>query len=152
MENTKERGSQNFLLDSEQIKKILPHRYPFLLVDRILEMSQTRVVAIKNVSANEHFFQGHFPQKAVMPGVLIVEALAQAGGVMMLSRSENSGKLAYLVAVNEARFRRMVVPGDQLKLEVEVIKMKSKIGVVKGTAWVDGQEACSAEIMFTLGD
>ncbi len=152
MENTKEPGSQNFLLDSEQIKKILPHRYPFLLVDRILEMSQTRVVAIKNVSANEHFFQGHFPQKAVMPGVLIVEALAQAGGVMMLSRSENSGKLAYLVAVNEARFRRMVVPGDQLKLEVEVIKMKSKIGVVKGTAWVDGQEACSAEIMFTLGD
>jgi len=143
---------KDFLLDSEQIKKILPHRYPFLLVDRILEMSDTKVVALKNVSVTESFFQGHFPQKAVMPGVLIIEALAQAGGVMMLSRNENSGKLAYLVAINEARFRRMVVPGDQLRLEVEIIKMKSKIGLVKGVAFVDGEEACSAEIMFTLGD
>ncbi len=152
MEKAKAVETKNFLLDSEEIKKILPHRYPFLLVDRILEMTQTRVVAIKNVSANEHFFQGHFPQKPVMPGVLIVEAMAQAGGVMMLSRSENHGKLAYLVAVNEARFRRMVIPGDQLRLEVEIIKTKAKVGVVKGVAYVEGQEACSAEIMFTLGD
>ncbi len=141
-----------YLLDSEQIKKILPHRYPFLLVDRILEMTDTRVVAIKNITATESFFQGHFPQKPVMPGVLMIEALAQAGGVMMLSRGENQGKLAYLVAVNEARFRRIVIPGDQLRLEVEVVKMKSKIGLVKGVALVDGEEACSAEIMFTLGD
>ena len=152
MENKIGDEKSGFLMDIEQIKKILPHRYPFLLVDRILEMSDHRVVALKNVSANESFFQGHFPQKPVMPGVLIVEAMAQAGGVMMLSRSENSGKLAYLVAVNEARFRRMVVPGDQLRLEVEVLKMKSKVGLVKGRAFVGNDEACSAEIMFTLGD
>ncbi len=151
-ENKNEAKPRGYLLDIEQIKNILPHRYPFLLVDRVLEMSDTRVVAIKNVSATEAYFQGHFPQKPVMPGVLIIEALAQAGGVMMLSRGENNGKLAFLVAINEARFRRMVVPGDQLRLEVEVIKMKTKIGIVKGVALVDGQEACSAEIMFTLGD
>lgn len=152
MENKKEEKPKGYLLDSEQIKKILPHRYPFLLVDRILEMSDTRVVGLKNVSLSESFFQGHFPQKPVMPGVLMIEALAQTGGVMMLSRGENRQKLAYLVAVNEARFRRMVIPGDQLRLEVEVIKMKSKIGLVKGVASVNGEEACSAEIMFTLGD
>ncbi len=152
MENKKQEKPRGYLFDSEQIKKILPHRYPFLLVDRILEMSETRVVGLKNVSLSESFFQGHFPQKPVMPGVLMIEALAQTGGVMMLSRSENRQKLAYLVAVNEARFRRMVIPGDQLRLEVEVIKMKSKIGLVKGVASVNGEEACSAEIMFTLGD
>ena len=152
MTDSKKPLNRGYLLDSEEIKKILPHRYPFLLVDRILEMSDTRVVGLKNVSNSESFFQGHFPQKPVMPGVLMIEALAQTGGVMMLSRGENHGKLAYLVAVNEARFRRMVVPGDQLILEVEVIKMKSKIGLVKGVARVGGEEACSAEIMFTLGD
>ena len=152
MENKKEERKKDFLLDSEQIKKILPHRYPFLLVDRVLEMSDTRIVAIKNISASEPFFQGHFPQKPVMPGVLIIEALAQAGGVMMLSRNENRQKLAFLVAVDSARFRKMVVPGDQLKLQVDVIKMKSRVGIVKGVALVDGEEACSAEIMFTLGD
>ena len=152
MTEKKETGVKGYLMDSEEIKKHLPHRYPFLLVDRILEMSDTRVVGLKNVTTTEFFFQGHFPQKPVMPGVLMIEALAQAGGVLMLSRSENHGKLAYLVAINEARFRRVVVPGDQLRLEVEVIRMKSKIGLVKGVALVDGEEACSAEIMFTLGD
>lgn len=141
-----------FLMDVEQIKKALPHRYPFLFVDRVLEMSDTRIVAIKNVTANEAFFQGHFPQKPVMPGVLIVEALAQTGGIMMLTRGENQGKLAYLIGVDQAKFRRMVVPGDTLRFEVEVVKMKSKIGVVKGTAWVGDEEACSAEIMFALGE
>ena len=150
--DNKHEEKKGFLMDSEQIKKVLPHRYPFLLVDRILEMSDTRVVGVKNVSASEPFFQGHFPQKPVMPGVLMLEALAQTGGVMMLSRGENKGKLAFLVAINEARFRRIVVPGDQLTLVVEVIKMKSKIGLVKGTALVGDEEACSAEIMFTLGD
>ena len=152
MENKKEEKPKGILMDIEAIKKVLPHRYPFLLVDRITEMTENRIVGYKNVSANEEFFLGHFPQKPVMPGVLMIEALAQTGGVLMLSRGENQGKLAYLVAVNEARFRRMVVPGDQLRLEVEIIKMKSKVGLVKGRASVDGEEACGAEIMFTLGD
>ncbi len=152
MENKNQDVKKGCLLDSEQIKKILPHRYPFLLVDRILEMSDDRVVGIKNISVSEPFFQGHFPEKPVMPGVLMIEALAQTGGVMMLSRSENKGKLAFLVAVDGARFRRIVKPGDQLRLEVTVTKMKSRVGVVKGIALVDGEEACSADIMFTLGD
>ena len=136
----------------EEIKKILPHRYPFLLVDRIIEIKGSKAVGIKNLSGNEPFFQGHFPERPVMPGVLMIEALAQVGGVLMLSKSENRGKIAYLVGVNNARFRRTVVPGDQLRLEVEVIKMKSKVGVVQAVASVDGEEACNAEIMFTLVD
>ena len=140
------------LMGLEQIKKILPHRYPFLLVDGIIEMSDTRAVGLKNVSGCEPFFQGHFPEKPVMPGVLIVEALAQVGGVLMLSKSENRGKLAYLVSISQARFRKMVVPGDQLRLEIEVVKMKSKLGIVRGVARVDGDEVCDAEIMFSLGE
>ena len=138
-------------LGVEDIKKILPHRYPFLLLDRVTGMSENKAVGIKNVSATENYFQGHFPEKAIMPGVLMIEALAQLGGVLFLSKEENRGKLAFLVAVNEARFRRMVVPGDQLKLEVEVTKMKSKIGVMRGVATVEGEEVCSAEIMFSVG-
>ncbi len=134
----------------EEIKKILPHRYPFLLVDRILEMGENTAVGIKNVSINEPFFQGHFPEKSVMPGVLMIEALAQVGGVLFLSKDENRGKLAYLVSVNNARFRRMVVPGDQLRLEVHILKMKSKIGLMKGVATVEKEEACDAEIMFSV--
>lgn len=140
------------ILEIEQIKKILPHRYPFLLVDRVLEMSDTRIVAIKNVTVTEPFFQGHFPQKPVMPGVLMIEALAQAAGIILLSRGDNEGKLAYLVAIDDARFRRMVVPGDQLRLEIDIIRMKSRLGLVKGKAMVGDEEACSAEIMFTLGE
>ncbi len=139
-------------MNIEDIKKILPHRYPFLLVDRVLEMSETKAVAIKNVTANEPFFQGHFPQKPVMPGVLMVEALAQAGGVLMLSKTGNRGKLAYLVSINNARFRRTVVPGDQLRLEIEITKIKSKVGIMKGRALVGEEEACDAEIMFALVD
>ena len=139
-------------MELEQIKKILPHRYPFLLVDKVLEMGENRIVALKNVSGCEPFFQGHFPEKPVMPGVLMIESLAQAGGILMLSKSENKGKIAYLVAVNQARFRKMVLPGDRLILEAVVTKLKSKIGIIECKATVEGQEVCSAEIMSTLGD
>ena len=148
----KETKDAGLLMGPEKIKSVLPHRYPFLLVDRVLEMNEKSIVCVKNVSANEPFFQGHFPQKPVMPGVLIVEALAQAGGILMLAKSEFTGKIAYLVAINKARFRKMVIPGDQLRLEVEVLKFKSRVGIVKGVAFVEGQEVCDAEIMFSLGD
>lgn len=148
----KKETKQPYLMDIEQIKKILPHRYPFLLVDRILEMTEQKIVGTKCVTGNENFFQGHFPEKPVMPGVLMIEAMAQVGGVLMLSRGENQGKLAYLVTVNQARFRRMVVPGDTLVMTVEVVKLKSKVGVIQAVARVDGEIACEAEIMFALGD
>ena len=137
---------------TEDIKKILPHREPFLLVDRILEMTDKTIVGVKHVTGKEDFFRGHFPQKPVMPGVLMVEALAQTGGVLMLSKAEHRGKMAYLAAVNEARFRRIVSPGEDLRLEVEVLKFKARIGVVKGVAKVGEEVACEAEIMFSLAD
>lgn len=142
----------NGKMDIQEIIKTLPHRYPFLLVDRVERMEENHIVAVKNVSINEAHFQGHFPQKPVMPGVLIIEALAQAGGILLLSKPEYKGKLAYLAGVDEARFRRMVVPGDRLTLEAEIIKLKARVGVCKAVAKVDGEEACSAQIMFGLGD
>jgi 3-hydroxyacyl-[acyl-carrier-protein] dehydratase len=135
-----------------EIRRVLPHRYPFLLVDRILEVSEdgTRAVAIKNVTANEPFFQGHFPDNAIMPGVLIVEALAQAGGAALLGSVTRDGKLAMLAGIDGFRFRRPVVPGDTLRLEVELIKMRGPIGRVQGRALVDGQVAAEGEITFAL--
>lgn len=139
-------------LTIEDIKQIIPHRYPFLLVDRVVEMSERNIVAIKNVTAGELVFEGHFPQRAVMPGVLMVEAMAQAGGVLLLSKPEHRGKMAYLAAVNEARFRKIVTPGDQLRIEVEILKFKARVGLIKGVVKVDGETACEAEIMFSLAD
>lgn len=139
-------------IEIEAIKKILPHRYPFLLVDRILHVSGNHAVGIKNVTISEPFFQGHFPEHPVMPGVLIVESLAQVAGVILLSKGENEGKIAYLVGIDKARFRRTVIPGDQLTLEVEITKMKSRVGVVEAVARVGEDEACSCEIMFTIVD
>jgi len=138
-------------LDIEAIKQILPHRYPFLLVDRILTLEPgKRAVGLKNVTANEPFFQGHFPQRSIMPGVLIIEIMAQVGGVMILSVEEHQGKLAYIGTVDNAKFRRPVVPGDTLEVEVELLRLRGNAGKVKCVARVGGEEAAEAEIMFAL--
>ncbi len=139
------------VLEIEEIKSILPHRYPFLLVDRVLELEPgRRAVGVKNVTANEPFFQGHFPQRAIMPGVLIIEAMAQIGGIMVLSLPEHKGKMAYLGTISEAKFRRPVVPGDTLTLETEVLRIRGNTGKVRCTARVGGEPAAEAEILFAL--
>ena len=141
------------MLDIKEIKEIIPHRYPFLLIDKILEVEEgKRAIGIKNVSANEEFFNGHFPDFPVMPGVLIVEALAQVGAVAMLKREENRGKLAFFTGIDHCRFKKQVYPGDQLRLEVEMIRFKGPMGKGKAVATVDGELACEAEIMFALID
>src|SRR5699024_7234907 len=129
----------------------IPHRYPFLLVDKVLEQEEgKRVIAIKNVTANEPFFQGHFLDYPVMPGVLILEALAQAGAIAVLGIEENKGKIGFFAGVDKCRFKKQVKPGDQLKLEVEITRMRGAIGKGKGIATVDGEVACEAEIMFAI--
>ncbi len=139
------------MLDVQQIKEIIPHRYPFLLVDKVLEMDEgKRVVGLKNVSANEPFFAGHFPEYPVMPGVLILEALAQVGAIAVLDMEQNKGKIGFLAGVDKCRFKREVKPGDQLQLEVEIIRMRGTIGKGKGIATVNGEVACEAEIMFAI--
>lgn len=138
-------------MDIQEIRDTIPHRYPFLLVDKILEIEEgKRVVGLKNVTINEPFFQGHFPDHPVMPGVLIIEALAQVGAIAVLGIEENKGKLGFLAGVDKARFKRQVVPGDQLQLEVEITRMKGAIGKGKGKATVNGELAAQAEIMFAI--
>ena len=140
-------------LDINEIKEILPHRYPFLLVDRIVELEAERIVGLKNVTCNEPFFQGHFPDFPVMPGVLIVEAMAQTAGILVLKSIENrASKLVLLVAVENARFRRPVVPGDTLRLEMKLIKRKATVAKMSGVATVDGQVVAEAEMMCKLAD
>lgn len=139
------------MLDIEQIRDILPHRYPFLLVDRILELVPAKSArGYKNVTINEEFFEGHFPGHAVMPGVLVCEAMAQVGGVLLLSQSGNEGKLAYFGGMDRVRFRKPVLPGDTLITDVELIAAKSNIGKVRAVARVDGDVACEGEFMFAL--
>lgn len=139
------------MLDINEIKKILPHRYPFLLVDRIEEMEPgVKAVGYKNVTVNEPFFQGHFPEYPVMPGVLLIEALAQVGAVAILSLEENKGKLAFFGGIKNAKFRKQVVPGDVVRLETEIIKCKGPMGVGRAIATVDGKMAAEAEISFML--
>jgi 3-hydroxyacyl-[acyl-carrier-protein] dehydratase len=139
------------MLDIKAIEKILPHRYPFLLVDKILEIEEDkRIVGQKNVTINEPFFQGHFPGYPVMPGVLIVEALAQVGAVLVLRKPEFAGKIALFAGIDKLRFRRQVVPGDVLRLEVEVIAFRGPVGKAKALATVDGETACEGEIMFAI--
>jgi len=139
-------------LDIEKILKILPHRYPFLLVDRVLELEKGKsIIAIKNVTYNEPFFQGHFPVKKVMPGVLIIESIAQAGGILLYHSIPDPEKvLVYLSAIYNAKFRKPVIPGDQLRLEAELTKLRKKVAYLKGKVYVDGEIVAEGEIMAAL--
>ena len=138
--------------DSNQIAEILPHRYPFALVDRIVDGEPGKwAKGIKCVTVNEHFFQGHFPQKHVMPGVLLIEAMAQVGGVAILYLPENRGKLAFLGRVHNARFKRQVVPGDVVEMECVLTRQRGPIGVGQCRATVNGEVAVTAEITFAIG-
>lgn len=140
------------MLTIEEIKEIIPHRYPMLLIDRVEELEAGKSIkAKKNVSVNEPFFQGHFPHEPVMPGVLIVEAMAQAGAVALLSMDDFKGKTAYFGGIDKAKFRKKVVPGDTLILEVELTKVRSSTGCGKGIAYVDGKKVAEAELTFMIG-
>jgi 3-hydroxyacyl-[acyl-carrier-protein] dehydratase len=140
-------------IDAEGIQRILPHRYPFLLVDRVIELDPPhRAVGIKQVTVNEPFFQGHFPGYPVMPGVLIVEAMAQVGGVAVLSSEDYQDKMALFAGIDNVRFKRQVRPGDTLRLEVELQQIRRGIGMGSGTATVEGELACRGDIMFALVD
>jgi 3-hydroxyacyl-[acyl-carrier-protein] dehydratase len=134
--------------DIQEILDFLPHRYPFLLIDRVVEFEPTkRLVAIKNVTINEPFFQGHFPGYPIMPGVLVVEAMAQAGGMIMMAElADRARKLVVFTGIERAKFRRPVTPGDQLRIEVEVLSMRTRAGRIQGRAMVDGKLACEATL------
>jgi len=141
-------------IDIEKIQRILPHRYPFLLVDRVLKLNAgVSITALKNVTSNEPFFQGHFPQYKVMPGVLIVEAMAQAGGILLYySIPDAEKKIVLLSKIDEAKFRKPVVPGDQLKLEVKIIKLKNRFGHVEGKAYVDDELVAECQLIASSLD
>lgn len=146
-----EAGEYKLPLDVSMIQKILPHRPPFLLIDKIIELQEDkRAVGIKDVSPDEYYFAGHFPGRPIMPGVLILESMAQTAGVLMLSKKENSGKLAYFMSMDNVKFRRPVLPGDQMKLEVTLTKIKSRVGSVHAIAYVDDKIAAEADLMFSL--
>jgi 3-hydroxyacyl-[acyl-carrier-protein] dehydratase len=139
------------MLKIEDIRNVVPHRYPFLLVDRILEVDPgRRAIGLKNVTINEAFFEGHFPGHAVMPGVLLVEAMAQVGGVILLTIPENRGKLAYFAGLDKVRFRKPVVPGDALISEVEIIRHRGNFGKVKAVARVDGEVVVDGILLFSV--
>jgi len=141
------------ILNSNQIQEIIPHRYPFLLIDKVIKLEKgVSCTAIKNVSANEMYFMGHFPKEHVMPGVLIVEALAQTGAVSILSLEENKGKIAYFAGIDKCKFKRKVIPGDTLELEVEIVKQRGPIGFGNAVAKVDGEIAVTAELKFAVSE
>ena len=141
------------MLNNIEIQQIIPHRYPFLLVDKILEVEAgKKAIGIKNVTINEPFFQGHFPGNPIMPGVLMVEALAQVGAVAMMSLEENKGKLGVFAGIDEVRFKRQVVPGDTLRMEVEMITLRRNIGKAQATAYVGDEVACKGILTFALID
>lgn len=141
------------MLDVNKIRELLPHRYPFLLVDRVVEMEPgKRAVGLKNVTVNEPFFPGHFPEYPVMPGVLIIEALAQVAAVCVLSLEEYRGKLPLFAGIDAARFRRQVVPGDVLRLEVEILRLRGRVGKCRGVAYVGGEKAAECELIFAAAE
>ncbi len=139
------------LMNQEQIKAIIPHREPFILVDEILEMDDQKVVGLKHVSADESYFAGHFPGQPVMPGVLILESLAQTGAVLILSMPEYKGKIAYFGRIDKVKFRQKVVPGDVLRNEVRLEQLRGRAGRAIAKAFVGDKLACSAEMMFSIG-
>lgn len=139
-------------INIEKIQRMLPHRYPFLLIDKVLKLDKGKsIIALKNVSINEHFFQGHFPEYKIMPGVLIIEAIAQTGGVLLYdSLPEPEKKLVFLSKITNAKFRRPVVPGDQLIIKVELLKLKQRFGYIKGEVYMEDQVVVEAEIMASI--
>ena len=139
------------MIKIEEIMEALPHRYPMLLVDRVLEISDDEITALKNVTINEEFFQGHFPQQPVMPGVLIMEALAQSAGVLELSKPENKGKLVFYGGMDGVKFRGMVSPGDQLILKAKFIKRRGPVAVVEAEAQVEGKMVAKGTLTFIIG-
>jgi len=140
------------ILDVNEIQKLLPHRYPFLMVDRVTKIEGNKITAVKNVSVNEPYFQGHFPNHPIMPGVLQLEAMAQVAGILTLKQAENFGKLAYFMAADNVKWRKPVRPGDTLVIEVELTKTRGKIGKAKGVCRVNGEEVSEAEVTFMLVD
>ena len=139
------------MLQSEDIQKIIPHRYPFLMIDRIIELEEgKRAVGIKNVSGNEPYFQGHFPGHPIMPGVLMLEALAQVGAVVILKMPEYAGCLAVFAGLDDVKFKKQVIPGDQLRLEVELVKMRKSFGVAQGKAYVGEALVAEGTLKFFL--
>jgi beta-hydroxyacyl-ACP dehydratase FabZ len=149
-----EKKPEAVVLDAFAIQKILPHRYPFLLVDRVIELvPMERVVGIKNVTQNEPFFPGHFPGHPIMPGVLVIEAMAQTGGIMLMNNQATAGdKLMYFTGIESAKFRKPVRPGDQLRIEMQMLKFRAPLCRMTGRALVDGQVVCEAELSAALVD
>ena len=147
-----EEGKDKGQLDIQDLLRIAPHRYPFLMVDRVLESDQKHVLAIKNVTYNEPCFTGHFPERPVFPGVLMVEAMAQVGGLVVLNRPENAGKLAFFTAIDGVKFRRQVTPGDQMKIRCELVKERGPFSVVHGSVTVDGETCCEGTIKFVISE
>ena len=140
------------MLTIKEIEEIIPHRHPFLLIDRVEELEPgVKAIGYKSITYNEPYFLGHFPEEPVMPGVLQIEALAQTGAVAILSKKENKGKTAYFGGINQARFKRKVVPGDTLKLDCQIVKQKGSVGVGRAVATVDGEIVVSAELTFVVG-